>query len=172
MLTYDYLNHSLPVLQIAPLLTPLSAGIASRTIVASLVSPLELVRTRLQSTPTSPGTPHTMQSVLAGIRTMVASDGTRSLWRGLGPTLWRDVPFSGIYWAGYETVRGMAHKRGYVGVEAAFISGATSGMVSSTQPPPTVSQTYKKPTPLVRSSDYDAFRYDQNAATSCISLQY
>ncbi|KAF8609779.1 mitochondrial carrier [Ceratobasidium sp. AG-I] len=131
MLTYDYLNHSLPVAQVAPLLTPLSAGIASRTIVASIVSPLELVRTRLQSTPTSPGTPHTMQSVLAGIRTMVASDGVRSLWRGLGPTLWRDVPFSGIYWAGYETVRRMAHKRGYAGVEAAFVSGATSGIFAA-----------------------------------------
>lgn len=131
MLTYDYLNHSLPAIQIAPLLTPLSAGIASRTIVASLVSPLELVRTRLQSTPISPGTPHTMQSVLVDIRTMVASDGARSLWRGLGPTLWRDVPFSGIYWAGYETGKRIANKRGYTGVEVAFASGATSGMFAA-----------------------------------------
>lgn len=132
MLTYDYLNHSLPVIQVAPLLTPLSAGIASRTIVASLVSPLELVRTRLQSTPVSPGTPHTMQSVLAGIRTMVARDGTRSLWRGLGPTLWRDVPFSGIYWAGYETGKRVANNHGYTGIEVVFASGAASGMVSAT----------------------------------------
>jgi hypothetical protein len=26
---------------------------------------------------------------------MVRNRGLQSLWRGLGPTLWRDVPFSG-----------------------------------------------------------------------------
>lgn len=130
MLTYDYLNQSLPVAQAAPLLTPLSAGIAARTIVATFVSPLELVRTRLQSTPISPGTPHTMKSVLDGIQKMVAHDGLRTLWRGLGPTLWRDVPFSGIYWAGYESGKRIANTRGYTGVEVAFGSGALSGMVS------------------------------------------
>ena len=131
MLTYDYLNHSLPVIQVAPLLTPLTAGIASRTIVASIVSPLELVRTRLQSTPTAPGLPHTMESVLAGIRSMVASNGIRTLWRGLGPTLWRDVPFSGIYWAGYENGKNVLGRYGYTGVDAAFASGAVSGMIAA-----------------------------------------
>ncbi|CAE6420159.1 unnamed protein product [Rhizoctonia solani] len=131
MLTYDYLNHSMPVAQVAPLLTPLTAGIAARTIVATFVSPLELVRTRLQSTPISPGTPHTMESVLGGIQKMVANDGLRSLWRGLGPTLWRDVPFSGIYWAGYESGKRMANKHGYTGVEVAFGSGAISGIVAA-----------------------------------------
>ncbi len=37
---------------------------------------------------------------------MVAAQGYRSLWRGLTLTLWRDVPFSGMYWLGYETIRG------------------------------------------------------------------
>lgn len=36
---------------------------------------------------------------------MVQSRGYTSLWRGLTLTMWRDVPFSGIYWWGYETVR-------------------------------------------------------------------
>ena len=40
-----------------------------------------------------------------GLRDMVASQGIRSLWRGLTLTLWRDAPFSAIYWWGYETVR-------------------------------------------------------------------
>ena len=36
---------------------------------------------------------------------MVKSQGYTSLWRGLTLTMWRDVPFSGIYWWGYETIR-------------------------------------------------------------------
>ncbi|QRV75913.1 mitochondrial carrier protein [Ceratobasidium sp. AG-Ba] len=131
MLTYDHLNHSLPVLDSAPLVTPLAAGIASRSIVASLFSPLELVRTRIQSTPIEPGTPHTMRSVLLGIRSMVVTDGARSLWRGLGPTLWRDVPFSGIYWAGYESGKRTLKRLGHTGVDAAFVSGAGSGMIAA-----------------------------------------
>ncbi|KAG8719324.1 hypothetical protein FRC09_011326 [Ceratobasidium sp. 395] len=131
MLTYDHLNHTLPVAEAAPLATPLVAGITSRTLVASMVSPLELVRTRIQSTPIEPGTPHTMRSVLLGIRSMVATDGVQSLWRGLGPTLWRDVPFSGIYWAGYESGKRLLRKHGYTGVDAAFVSGASSGMIAA-----------------------------------------
>jgi len=62
---------------------------------------------------------------------MVATDGAQSLWRGLGPTLWRDVPFSGIYWAGYESGRLLLKKHGYTGVDAAFVSGAASGMIAA-----------------------------------------
>ena len=31
--------------------------------------------------------------------------GPAGLWRGLTATLWRDVPFSGIYWVGYEFLK-------------------------------------------------------------------
>jgi solute carrier family 25 protein 39/40 len=41
-----------------------------------------------------------------GIGEMVSTHGYTSLWRGLTLTLWRDVPFSGIYWWGYESIRG------------------------------------------------------------------
>lgn len=42
---------------------------------------------------------------------MVAGEGVASLWRGLGLTLWRDVPFSGIYWLGYEAIKERLHKQ-------------------------------------------------------------
>ena len=137
MLTYDHLlRNVLPPLIPSPSLVPLVAGITARTCLTSLLSPLELVRTNLQSTPKSPDQPHTLSSVLGSIRTVVRQQGILFLWRGLGPTLWRDVPFSGIYWAGYEAWKQHFESRGKTGTYVTFASGAISGTTASllTQP--------------------------------------
>lgn len=90
---------------------PLAGGAIARMLAATAVSPVELFRTRLQAHqthPTSPS-PETTTPLVAtfrGIKDMVRLDGYRALWRGLTLTLWRDVPFSGMYWLGYETIRG------------------------------------------------------------------
>ena len=131
MLTYDHLlNVTLPPL-LPSSIVPLSAGILARTTITSLMSPLELVRTNLQSTPPSPDHPHTLRSVLTSIRSLAQSQGWHYLWRGLGPTLWRDVPFSGLYWAGYETTKRHLHNRGHEGAGVAFVSGAFSGTMAA-----------------------------------------
>ncbi|KAH6650260.1 mitochondrial carrier domain-containing protein [Chaetomium tenue] len=84
---------------------PLVAGSAARILAATVVSPIELFRTRLQAVPERAAT-NPLTSTFRGIQDMVAAHGYRSLWRGLSLTLWRDVPFSGMYWWGYETIRG------------------------------------------------------------------
>ncbi|KAJ7631019.1 mitochondrial carrier domain-containing protein [Roridomyces roridus] len=127
MLTYDHLlNVVLPPLLPAAVV-PLSAGILARSTITSIVSPLELIRTNLQSTPASPLNPNTLSSVLTDIRALVRKQGARVLWRGLGPTLWRDVPFSGLYWAGYETTKKFFARNGKSGAWVAFFCGAFSG---------------------------------------------
>lgn len=132
MLTYDHLlRNVLPPLIPSPTLAPLVAGITARTCLTSLLSPLELVRTNLQSTPKSPDQPHTLSSVLRSTRTVVRQQGILFLWRGLGPTLWRDVPFSGIYWAGYEAWKRHFESQGKTGAYVAFASGAISGTTAS-----------------------------------------
>lgn len=55
----------------------------------TVISPLELVRTKMQSR----RLPYS--ELRACIRSAVAQDGLLSLWRGWGPTVLRDVPFSG-----------------------------------------------------------------------------
>lgn len=62
------------------------------------------------------------------IRYMVAVEGVTSLWKGLIPTLWRDVPFSAVYWSLYEVSRTSVQDT--LGrTSSAFVCGAFSGMV-------------------------------------------
>lgn len=131
MLTYDHLlNETLPPLLPASVV-PLTAGITARTLMTSITSPLELVRTNLQSTPPSPDTPHTLRSTLSSIGALARTHGSLHLWRGLGATLWRDVPFSGLYWAGYEICKRSLNRAGYDGPHIAFVSGALSGTAAA-----------------------------------------
>lgn len=132
MVTYDYLlRQVLPVVVPFPSVVPLAAGVFARGIVSSVVSPLELIRTNLQSTPSLPNTPHTLRSVLGSLEGLVRTHGVRHLWRGLEPTLWRDVPFSGLYWASYEGMKRRFEERGRSGPSVAFVCGATSGTVAA-----------------------------------------
>lgn len=76
------------------------AGASARIAAASVASPLELARTSLQA---GVGGPHaTVWSVLKHVR---KNDGLLAWWRGLGPTLLRDAPFSAIYWSAYEMLK-------------------------------------------------------------------
>ncbi|EAQ92820.1 hypothetical protein CHGG_01055 [Chaetomium globosum CBS 148.51] len=69
---------------------PLVAGSAARILAATVVSPIELFRTRLQAVPERAAT-NPLTSTFRGIQDMVAAHGYRSLWRGLSLTLWRDT---------------------------------------------------------------------------------
>lgn len=132
MLTYDHLLRNVfPHFISSPTFVPLAAGITARTAITTALSPLELIRTNLQSTPKSPDQPHTLPSVLRSIGMVVRRQGVLFLWRGLGPTLWRDVPFSGIYWAGYEGWKRYFESRGQGGAYVAFACGAISGTTAS-----------------------------------------
>ncbi|KAG9301486.1 hypothetical protein G9A89_008338 [Geosiphon pyriformis] len=109
---------------------PLLAGATARTIAATTISPIELFRTRLQGPEGSNG----LRGVMSGVQSMVRANGISSLWRGLGPTLWRDVPFSAIYWSGYEFIKRNINNHGDFKLsefEISFVSGATSGMIAA-----------------------------------------
>lgn len=132
MVTYDHLLHSVFPLFVTPSpITPLLAGITARTFISTVASPLELIRTNLQSTPSSASNPNTLRSVVSSIATLVRNQGPGSLWKGLIPTLWRDVPFSGLYWANYEGLKSWFNRNGREGVSVAFASGAMSGTLAA-----------------------------------------
>ncbi|KAK3693585.1 mitochondrial carrier domain-containing protein [Podospora appendiculata] len=105
---YDWLryNDKSPIQQhVKDHYAPLVAGMTARMVAATSVSPVELFRTRLQASHGSSTKGH-VTDTFRGIKESVAVHGYRALWRGLTLTLWRDVPFSGMYWLGYETIRG------------------------------------------------------------------
>jgi solute carrier family 25 protein 39/40 len=81
---------------------PLLAGSSARVLAAIAVSPVEMFRTRMQAAHNTPGQQSNIVETMQGLREMVAAKGYRSLWSGLVLTLWRDVPFSALYWWGYE----------------------------------------------------------------------
>jgi solute carrier family 25 protein 39/40 len=84
---------------------PLVAGASARVLAAIAVSPIEMFRTRMQAASHTATAAGHFRETMDGVREMVANRGVFSLWRGLTLTLWRDVPFSAIYWWGYEATR-------------------------------------------------------------------
>lgn len=119
------------------ILAPMIAGLGARVVTSTTFSPLEMARTFLQASSTS---------ALSEVSTAVRSGGVGVLWRGLVPTLWRDAPFSAIYWALYEwtkhrviTPRVNASYTFHEGQQLApakpfvidFLSGASSGMIAA-----------------------------------------
>lgn len=84
---------------------PLVAGSVARVSAAAVTSPIEMFRTRMQAAPAGTSGVGVFKETLMGLRKLVQAQGYTSLWRGLTLTMWRDVPFSGIYWWGYEAGR-------------------------------------------------------------------
>jgi len=90
---------------------PLVAGSSARIIAAIAVGPIEMFRTRMQATHNTPGKSGNFVETLQGLKEMTNQKGYRSLWTGLTLTLWRDVPFSALYWWGYEYGRDALRNR-------------------------------------------------------------
>ena len=82
------------------ILAPLLAGSTARTIAVTVICPIELIRTKMQSRHG-----YNYRELADVIKSAVKQNGVLSLWRGLSPMLLRDVPFSISYWLGYEYLK-------------------------------------------------------------------
>ncbi|XP_018592002.1 mitochondrial glutathione transporter SLC25A39 isoform X2 [Scleropages formosus] len=102
---------------------PLVAGGLARLGAVTVISPLELIRTKMQSRQLS------YRELRVCITSAVAQDGWVSLWRGWGPTVLRDVPFSALYWFSYELVKRQLCQ-GYEVSESTFMMSFTAGAFS------------------------------------------
>jgi solute carrier family 25 protein 39/40 len=108
-------------------LAPLMAGTTARIVAASITSPIELIRTRMQGDKAG-------ASILATFQQAVRRGGYVSLLNGLGATLARDVPFSAIYWTSYENLQRRLNtaEAELTRTQRAFACGAVSGAIAAT----------------------------------------
>nr|XP_060637104.1 probable mitochondrial glutathione transporter SLC25A39 [Anolis sagrei ordinatus] len=104
---------------------PLVAGAVARLGAVTVISPLELIRTKMQSRQL------TYHELRVCIQSAVAQDGWLSLWRGWGPTLLRDVPFSALYWFNYELVKDWLCSQ-FCLDKATFMTSFAAGALSGT----------------------------------------
>lgn len=86
------------------------AGAVSGTVMGAVLQPFDVIRTHLQAQMASP-LPATSAStsapslgMVATTRRIVASEGVRGLWRGVGPTCIRIGVGAGIYFAALDRV--------------------------------------------------------------------
>ncbi|XP_078377003.1 mitochondrial glutathione transporter SLC25A40-like [Oculina patagonica] len=103
--------------------SPMCAGITARTISITCISPIEMIRTKMQAKKQ-----FSYKELTSVIKNAIKQGGVLSLWQGLGPTLLRDVPFSAVYWTGYELLKS---KFAEPGLMANFSSGALSGAMAA-----------------------------------------
>ena len=130
---------------------PLLAGSTSRLLASLSTAPLELIRTRQASIVSNGGGDKKKipRGMIDEFKLLIRQNGISSLYVGLAPTLWRDVPFSAIYWlflerfknilsdsnygvwgGQYYTEKGMNLPPSVVGLHA-FISGAGAGAIAA-----------------------------------------
>lgn len=94
----------------------LQAGLYARAAQVSVLQPLEFLRTCRQATALVSDREHLMRGPVQ----VAMSEGVTSLWRGLIPTLLRDVPAVGIFWTSYSALQASMHQ----GVQDAPPGGA------------------------------------------------
>ncbi|KAI6241622.1 hypothetical protein M3Y99_00322800 [Aphelenchoides fujianensis] len=107
---------------------PTCAGVVARCTAVTVVSPLEMVRTKMQSQVVS------YTDLMKFVKTSIRTEGYSSLWRGLAATFLRDIPFSAVYWTLYESMKQRAlvqMKKQKTDFAISFVCGATSGTIAS-----------------------------------------
>ncbi|CAG9801615.1 unnamed protein product [Chironomus riparius] len=107
-----------------PLWIPLMAGSTARIFAVTVVNPLELIRTKMQSEKMS------YSEVGAAFSKMLKQHGVRGLFKGLVPTIMRDTPFSAIYWTCYESFKKF-HNTTHPDLVQSFIGGALAGTMAA-----------------------------------------
>ncbi|MCL4119877.1 UNVERIFIED_CONTAM: hypothetical protein GTU68_059125, partial [Idotea baltica] len=114
------------------------AGGFARSWAVTLFSPLELLRTKIQSQNIS------YKEVFRGLALELRTVGPSSLWRGWVPTVLRDVPFSVMYWMAYENMKHVSHQDPPTFLFALFAGSVSGGVAGALTLPLDVVKTHQQ----------------------------
>ncbi|CCD23122.1 Mtm1p NDAI_0B00880 [Naumovozyma dairenensis CBS 421] len=139
---YEYMRDNSPISKSFPNFNPLLCGAFARIVAATVVAPLELTKTKLQSIPRSSKSTSSwmlIRELLKETRQEMKVNGIyRALFKGLEITLWRDVPFSAIYWGSYEFCKNHfwidtdpSLNVNWIQFINSFVSGSVSGTLAA-----------------------------------------
>ncbi|TMW66542.1 hypothetical protein Poli38472_004307 [Pythium oligandrum] len=122
------LDHCLGIAPNTALNTFLSGAFA-RTFAGCVMSPFTIVKARMEWQ-----APGTYKSNLDVLRHVLRDEGVRGLYRGIVPTMIRDVPFSGLYVLIYKRTKSALEQRSTTLPPYAlnFASGVFAGVVATT----------------------------------------
>lgn len=120
---YEYIKDNSPFQGYS--INPLICGSVARLTAATSVAPMELIKTRLQSIPAEQKHSKLMSHLVTDLFTTTRRSGIGALFTGLQITLWRDVPFSGIYWSFYELFKSSIGNH----LKADFLSSPNSNVL-------------------------------------------
>lgn len=120
---------------------PAIAGASARFMASLSTAPMELLRTRQAARIGAAQGPYAEGAgMMSEFRTMVRTEGVSLLFRGVWPTLLRDVPFSAVYWLFIERMRDIwrSHRKHDTVAPStleqagqALINGSVSGMIAA-----------------------------------------
>lgn len=108
----------------------LSAGSITGVIITSIVTPVELIKIRLQVN-TDPVHHQNYKGLGKTIKEVISSKG--GLYKGFNATLLREVPFTASYFVTYEYLKKFFHKKNstfFDELKNSIISGGLTGMIS------------------------------------------
>ena len=111
----------------------IASGSLASGFTATLFSPLELVKTRMQ-VQVLDGWPHLYPNFVAGLRRIAAEDGLRLLWsHGFVGFVGRDLMYSGIRIGLYPRVREFisGRQRGEASLPQKIVAGAATGALGA-----------------------------------------
>ncbi|KAK3105608.1 hypothetical protein FSP39_001623 [Pinctada imbricata] len=78
---------------------PMAAGGTARAISVTVISPVEMIRTKMQSQRLG------YSQIVMAVKRTFREMGVRGLYKGWAPTIWRDVPFSALFWLNCEAMK-------------------------------------------------------------------
>lgn len=107
-------------------LIQVGAGALAGLVNTLVLSPLDVVKTRLQVQGSSSFAATKYRGLFDALRSMLREEGLRSYYRGLSASLWAFVPNWAIYWYTYETFKRTYSKGGKPPTALVHVTSALS----------------------------------------------